>query len=140
MTPGAGEGAEHRWVEHTAEVELRVEAGSPEAVLREALAGIAELLGEPDGEGRSVSERIELTATDRPALLAGWLEELVFLAETRGLICERVEALEVGEDSLRATVELRQGVPSHLVKAVTYHGLRFEREGERWVACAVLDV
>ena len=140
MTDRAPGWAEHRWIDHTAEVELRIEAGSPEAVLREALAAVAELLGEPDRGRETASERIELTAADRPALLAAWVEELAFLAETRGLICERVEALEAGEDSLRAKVELRPGEAAHLVKAITYHGLRFEREGERWVAAAVLDV
>lgn len=140
MIDRGGEWAKHRWIDHTAEVELRIEAGSAEAVLREALAAVAELLGEPDATRPPVSERIELTAPDRPALLAGWVEELAFLAETRGLICEGVEELEAGEDTLRATVELRPGEAAHLVKAVTYHGLRFEREGKRWVAAAVLDV
>jgi SHS2 domain-containing protein len=140
LTGRAGEWAEHRWIDHTAEVELRIEAGSPEAVLREALAAVGELLGEPDEARPPVSVRIELMAPDRPALLAGWVEELAFLAETRGLICERVEELEAGEDSLVATIELRPGEAAHLVKAATYHGLRFEREGERWVAAAVLDV
>jgi SHS2 domain-containing protein len=140
LTDRASGWAEHRWIDHTAEVELRIEAGSPEAVLREALAAVAELLGEPNRRRETVSERIALTAVDRPALLAAWVEELAFLAETRGLVCERVEALEAGEDSLRAKVELRPGEAAHLVKGVTYHGLRFEREGERWVAAAVLDV
>jgi SHS2 domain-containing protein len=140
LTARPSDEAEHRWVDHTAEVELRIEAGSPEAVLGEALAAVAELLGEPDRGKEAVSQQIELAAADRPALLAAWVEELAFLAETRDLICERVGSLEAGEDSLRARVELRPGEAAHLVKGVTYHGLRFEREGERWIAACVLDV
>lgn len=130
----------HRWVEHTSEVELHVEATSPEAVLAEALEAVSELLGERDPSSPSALERIELTAEDRPALLAAWLDELAFLAETRGLICERVRQLEAGPDRLRASVELRPGTPAHLVKAVTYHGLSFEPVDGRWVATATLDV
>ncbi len=130
----------HEWIEHTSEVELRIEGDSPEAVLREAVEAVSELLGEPDPGAAPVSERIELEASDRPALLAAWLEELAFLAETRGLICERSGELEAGEDRLRATVELRPGEPAHLVKAVTYHGLRFEPAGRAWLGSAILDV
>lgn len=130
----------YRWIEHTSEVELRVDADAPEAVVREALTAVSELLGEADPEEPSVSESIDLEAGDRPALLAAWLEELAFLAETRGLICEDVLELELGEDRLRATMGARPGTPRHLVKSVTYHRLRFERSDAGWVATVVLDV
>jgi SHS2 domain-containing protein len=130
----------YRWIDHVSEVELRIEADSPEAVISEALEAVSELLGDPDENQGTVHERVALEAPDRPALLAAWLEELAFLAETRGLICERLVALEVGDAALEATVEARRGAPRHLVKAVTYHGLRFAPSGEGWVASAMLDV
>ncbi len=36
-------------------------------------------------------------AADRPALLAEWLAELAFLAETEGFVADRVETLELEE-------------------------------------------
>lgn len=130
----------HRWIEHTAEVELVIDAESEHAVFGEALIAVSELLGRPVAGERSLRQPIELTARDRPALLAAWLEELVFLSEVRGLICERLVELELDGWALRATVEARPGIARHLVKAVTYHRLRFERAGDRWIAGAVLDV
>lgn len=130
----------YRWIDHTAEVELRIEAASPEAVLREALEAVVDMLGEPARSEPVVREMVELEASDRAALLAAWIEELAFIAETRGLIGERLEELEVEGSRLRATVEARPGDARHLVKAVTYHGLRFERSGDRWEASVVLDV
>jgi SHS2 domain-containing protein len=130
----------HRWIDHIAEVELQVEADSPGRVVGEALDAVRELLGEPSEEEPVVLERIEVDARDRPALLAGWLEELVFLAESRQLLCVGIVDLEVEANAIRATVEARPGAPRHLIKAVTYHRLRFERSGDRWVAGAVLDV
>ncbi len=130
----------HRWIDHTAEVELRIDADSPEEVLRESLAAVSELLGAADESEEVVLERVVVEAQDRPALLAAWLEELVFLAETRGLVCEGLADLALQEGVLRATVEARRGEPRHLIKAVTYHGLRFEPSGGRWLASAVLDV
>jgi SHS2 domain-containing protein len=128
----------YRWVDHTAEVELEIDAGSEREVFADALAALAELLG-ATGEGDELRS-VELRAADRPALLAAWLEELVFLAEIEGFEPLGLESLELGDDSLRATVRGRVGDPPHLVKAVTYHRLAFARAGSGYSARVVLDV
>ena len=128
----------YRWVDHTAEVELEVAADSEREVFADALAALAELL-DAAGEGDE-PRSVELRAPDRPALLAAWLEELVFLAETQGFEPLGLESLELGDGSLRATVRGRLGAPPHLVKAVTYHRLAFARTGSGYSARVVLDV
>ena len=130
----------YRWIDHTAEVELVVEAESEAAVYGEALTAVAELLGRPDPDGPPVRRAIELAERDRPALLAAWLEELVFMSEAHGLICARLVDIELADGAVRAAVEARPGAALHLVKAITYHRLRFERTEDRWIAGAVLDV
>jgi SHS2 domain-containing protein len=57
-----------RWVEHTAELELEIEAPSEEAVFAEAVAAFAELVG--GGSGPSVTREVEVEADDRAMLLA----------------------------------------------------------------------
>ena len=130
----------HRYIDHTAEVELRIEAESAEEVVAEVPAAVAELLGELDPDAPAATERVEVEAPDRPALLAAFVEELAYLAEVRGFIPERIAELDLAERAVQATVEGRAGRPHHLVKAVTLHGLRFERAGDRWEAAVVLDV
>ena len=126
-----------RWAEHTGELELELQADSEEAVFAEALAAVRELLGGARGE--PIERQVELSAGDRGALLADWVAELAYLAESDGLVPERLELLELGADRLRARVEGRRGEPPHLVKAATYHRLRFERS-DGWSARVVLDV
>ena len=128
----------YRWVDHTAEVELEIEAPSEREVLADALAALAELLGvtEEGGERRTVVA----SATDRPALLAGWLEELLFLSESEGFVATRLDQLELGAEEARATVSGRLADPPPLVKAVTYHRLQFEPLGIGYRARVVLDV
>jgi SHS2 domain-containing protein len=129
----------YRWVDHTAELELEIEAPSEEAVFAEALAAFAELAGE--GNGDSASSAVEVEADDRPLLLVEWLSELVYLSEAEQLIPERVTSLELEDGRLRATVEGRRGRPRHLVKAVTLHGLELRRDNSGgWRARVVLDV
>ncbi len=129
----------YRWIEHTGELELAIEARSEADIFADALRALAELLGEEPG-GKPVRRKISLVAADRAVLLAEWLEELVFLAETADLVPARIESLELGETSLNAVVAARRGRPPHLVKAVTYHRLEFAHIDGRWHARTVLDV
>ena len=129
----------YRWVEHTAELELEVEAAGEAEVFADAAAALGELLD--DGSGGPAERReIVLRSAERATLLADWLEELVFLAETEDFVPERIAMLELTSDGLSAAVEGRKGRPPHLVKAVTYHGLEFRAEEGRVRARAVLDV
>ena len=128
----------HRWIEHTAELELEIDAATEEGVFVEAAEALRALLG-MRAHGGPALRQVEAAASDRPALLADWLNELVFLSE-QGFVPERVVALELGDAGLRATVEGRTGEPRSLVKAVTYHRLRLEPEGVRWRGRVVLDV
>jgi SHS2 domain-containing protein len=129
----------YRWIDHTAELELEVEASSPEDVLSEAAAALAALLGGGNGEPAG-TRAIEVTAGDRAALLAAFLEELVYLAESESLVPTGVQAVELSDRRLEARVELERGDPPHLVKAVTYHRLAFEPHEDGYRARAVLDV
>jgi SHS2 domain-containing protein len=127
----------YEWADHTAEVELHIEADSEETIFRDAVRAYAELVGadcEPT-ERRSVI----VAAHDRATLLAQWLEELIYLGED-GFTVIGASKLELGSNRVVAALE---GCPKHarpLVKAVTYHRLEFGRKGGRWNARVVLDV
>jgi SHS2 domain-containing protein len=129
----------YEWIDHTAEVELHVEAESREEIFAEALAAFAELVGRED-EGERVEHEVTAEAQDDATLLAEWLGELVFLAETDDFVPERLERLELDGTRLRAVVAGHRGRPAHLVKAVTYHGLELAHDGSIWRARVVLDV
>jgi SHS2 domain-containing protein len=129
----------YRWVDHTAELELEIEAPSEEAVFAEALAALAELAG--DAGGPPVSRDLEVAADDRTLLLVEWLSELVYLSEIEEFVPERIASMELAEGTLRATVQGHRGQPRHLVKAVTLHRLELEGDDEvGWWARVVLDV
>jgi SHS2 domain-containing protein len=129
----------YRWVEHTGELELEIEAADEEAVFREGFEAMRELL-DADAGGEPLARKVELAGRDRAALLADWLAELAILGETEGLVPERISELELDSGGLRATVEGHADSPAHLVKGATYHRLAFEPSGQGWFARVVLDV
>lgn len=129
----------YRFADHTGEIEIELEAASEPELFGEGLAAMRELL-EDAPEGERLRRAVAVEARDRATLLADWLGELAFLAETEGLVPERVAELELEDRALRAVVEGRRGSPAHLVKAATYHRLALERTGDRLRARVVLDV
>ena len=125
-------------MEHTGELEVEIEAPTEQGVFEEGFEAMRELLGGAGGVRRR--RDLSIKAPDRAALLAEWLAELAFIAESEGLVPARLESLELGEDGLTAVVIGSEGHPPHLVKAATYHRLALERSENGWRATVVLDV
>jgi SHS2 domain-containing protein len=129
----------YRWVEHTSELELEIEAETERAVFEEALAAFGELVAQ--GERREEEQRaVEAVGDHRKSLLVAWLEELTFLAETEAFVPVRASELALGDGVLRATVRGHRGRPRQLVKAVTLHRLQFVPDDGGFRARVVLDV
>jgi SHS2 domain-containing protein len=129
----------YQWRSHTAEIELAIEADRPEQVFAEAVTAFAELVA-LDRVGEELKREATLDASDRGALLVEWLEELIFLADTKSFVAERVDDLTLDGSSLRATLVGRRARVEPLVKAATYHGLDFAERDGVWHARVVLDV
>ena len=125
-------------MEHTGELEVEIEAPTERGVFEDGFGAMRELLGGAGSAGRR--RDVSIKAADRAALLAEWLAELAFIAESEGLVPARLESLELGEDGLTAVVIGSEGHPPHLVKAATYHRLALERSENGWRATVVLDV
>jgi SHS2 domain-containing protein len=128
-----------RWIEHTGELELELEAAAERSIFEAAFQAMRELMSS-DRSRKRIEVPVALTGGDRAALLADWIGELAFLGETRGLVPDRLASLDLTEEGVSAVVEGTAGNPPHLVKGATYHRLRFERIDEGWRARVVLDV
>jgi SHS2 domain-containing protein len=129
----------HEWVDHTSELELRIEAPSPEEAFSEAMAALGELL-DGDVSGTADEHEISVSAPDQATLLAEWLNELVYLAETSGFVPNRIERVSLGDTVMDATVAGIRGEPRPLVKAVTYHRLELTDTDDAWRARVIFDV
>ena len=128
-----------RWIEHTGELELELDAATERGIFEAGFHAMRELMSSTQSRER-IEVPVALTGGDRAALLADWLGGLAFLAETRGLVPDRLASLDLTDEGLSAVVEGGAGNPPHLVKGATYHRLRFDRTEEGWRARVVLDV
>jgi SHS2 domain-containing protein len=128
----------YEWRSHTADIELRVLAPSENGVLADAADAFGRYV-ELDRDGEPARHELDLEAPDRGSLLVALLEELIFLADTEGFVPDRSE-LCVDGGRLSGVLDGRRTRIDPIVKAATYHGLRFERNGDVWDARIVFDV
>lgn len=132
----------HRWVDHTAEVQLQVGAGSLAGLLAEAGRALGALLlrgreAEPSGEART----IEVSSVDREALLVDWLNEIIFLAEVERWVAVDLDFSAASETHLKASARgASVADPPALVKAATFHGLAVEERDGGLQAEVIFDV
>ena len=148
-TPLAGAGGGFELLEHTADVGIRARGPTLEETFEQATLGLAEVQGAlaPGREGvLGLGERVavQVSAPDPGALLVDWLNEVLWLAETRQAAVAGVRVERVGAAVASGSVVLDSGGPAPdgtFVKAVTYHRLRVEPDPEGgWLVEVYLDV
>lgn len=138
-----------RMLEHTADVGFEVEAASPAEVFEAAASALLRVIFEselPQRGRRTV--RLVLQATDLEALLVRWLDELIYLVQTRGDVPVRTRVrLSAAPQGPRLEAELEllpfEAVADRFageVKAATYHGLKLKKTETGWTASVILDV
>ncbi len=134
--------ASHVFEEHTGEARIRVRAKSLAGVFEEAARAVAGLMCANASGPSGHPLRVDVQAPDREALLAAWVDELVFLSETHKRVWTepRVEALT--DTELHAVVRGIEPVALRTqVKAATLHDLHIvEDPPGRFEATLVLDV
>lgn len=132
-------------IEHTADVGLRVTAPDLDRLFADAACGLFAVIAGDLGQIRA-SQEVEIQVPgDRPdELLFDWLDELLYLFDTRHLLLAEFQVLVYGA-GLQAVA---RGEPwdtnrhhlEHEVKAITYHGLKVEQTGNGWLAELILDI
>lgn len=132
-------------IEHTADAGIEATGRDLAELFENAAAGMFEIIA--DTGSLSPGEQVKVEAgTTNPAideLLVSWLEELIFLGETRALLFQRVkiDRLEGGQVSGTAFGEPldsnRNAVRDEL-KAVTYHQLKVEKDPSGGWTCRVI--
>ncbi len=142
MTMAFSPRSSFEFLPHVGELRLRLRGSGIADVLGQAALALAELLrpASPPADSVRVHE-IVLDAPDRASLLVDWLNELLFLAERDCWLPAHVDLLEATETGLRATVRgpVLDEAPS-LVKAATWHGLRFDAREDGFEAEVLLDI
>jgi SHS2 domain-containing protein len=128
-------------VEHTADRALRIWARDLTNLFVGAAQGMYSLMADIDGLVATTWRQINLEEWDLESLLVSWLNELLFLTETQGLLFIEFRFESLTDETLVAHVG---GVPGSAtragIKAATFHDLRLLREAGEWTTTLTFDV
>jgi SHS2 domain-containing protein len=130
-------------LEHTADVGLRARAATVTTLFEQTTRGLCDIAGIwQDAPGSSVA--IDVEARDREGLIVDWLNEVLYLHDSRNVAVGSVEVDEVSEQRARGRVTvhpLGEGAETAIqVKAVTYHQLDVREIPSGWSATVFFDI
>jgi len=134
-----------RIIDHTADVGMAVRGGNLGEILSNAAVALFSLITDLDQVAEESRFDVEVKADDSTSLLVDWLNELVYLFDTRHVLLCRFEMLKVTERELEAACYGEAFDPSkhklmREIKAATYHMLTLERHGGALEARVILDI
>ncbi|MBW1979762.1 MAG: archease [Deltaproteobacteria bacterium] len=130
--------------DHTADVGIRVRAATLGGIFELAARAMTEIITEVQLISPRVQRTFNLIEEDLEILLVNWLQQLLYVFDTEGLIFGKFQA-EVEEAALRATAWGEQfSADVHVVKteikAVTYHQLEVVQVKDGWQAQVIFDL
>jgi len=134
-------------IDHTADVGIRVEGDSLGELFSEAARATFEILIETRREYiPSIEVPVSIKAPSVDQLLVRWLQELLYVFDTRRLVLTKFYIDEIDEGSLEGmAMGIKYDSTRHHqkleIKAVTYHRLKVAKgEGGRWKAEIIFDI
>jgi len=139
IPPASGHGYEQ--IEHTADLALRIYGRDLHELLANAAYAMFSQLADLQRIALSVRREVEVEGTDYESLLVNWLNELLYLHETRGEVYSTFDIHALSPQHLQATVRGEHSQEIYtIIKGATYHDLAINKTTEGYTATVVFDV
>jgi SHS2 domain-containing protein len=140
-----GQKVTYRFLPHTADIKVAIEAASFEELLADATVIMRGLLAGEGGVEKREERRVAATGADASEVLLHYLQELLYLFDTEGFLPAIMDTDRFTGNEMAARVGGEVYDPARHehqpeVKAVTRHGLRVERRADAWYAEVLFDV
>lgn len=135
----------HEVFAHTADLGLRIEAGSLPDLLAEAATGLFEIIAGDLAQIRATrEERFTIPGTDPTWLLFDWIAELHAAFELRRMLFCTFSVV-VNDSGLVAVAggepyDPAVHVLAHEIKAITQHELLVRQTPAGWLATLIVDI
>ncbi len=133
------------FVDHTGDLGIRVFGKDLPDLFFHAAEALFCVITDPESILAKESLKIAIEGHELEELLISWLNEFVYLFDTKGLLFREFEFISLNEHSLEAVVrgepydESRHPIKT-TVKSATYHQLQIRRTNRGWEAQIILDL
>jgi len=136
-------------LEHTADIGIMAYGKTKREVFINSAKGMFEIIAGNNNDiaNNNFSCKVILKAENLENLLVAWLNELLYIGETRLVILNKFHIKELSNFQIKAEVEgIKINPPSvkieKEIKAVTYHCLEIKKDEERgfWSTRVIFDI
>ena len=130
-------------LEHTADVKIRVEAGTLEELFSEAVRALMmTMYGSVEAGTRTV--RVEVHSADLEGLVHDLLSEALFLSEVEDVVFSSAR-LTIGKGVVSGILQGEPFDPARHrggseVKGISYSGMKIRKEDDTYILDIILDV
>ena len=135
-------------IDHTADIGLIAYGKNKEEVFNNTAKGMFKIIaGGTKDLKENFYDKIKLEADNLEGLLFAWLNELLYISETKLVILSKFKIKELSDFQIKAEVEGMKINPPSVkiekeIKAATYHRLEFKKDEESgfWRAQVIFDI
>ena len=135
-------------IEHTADIGIKVHGKDLKELFLNGAAAMFDIMAEkkPISGTRDLTSEsiiIEQTANNLEELLVSWLNELLSLSATKGLIFNKFKIDRIDKNNLKAKIsgeDIKNYKINTEIKAATYHELKIGNKNSGYDAEVILDV
>lgn len=127
---------------HRADLKIVAFGNTKEELFKNCMIGMFSLAHyEPEKNSHKVVRSIKIQSFDTQSLLVDFLNELLYLAETKKEVYTDIDFKKFTENKIVATVKgkrlKRMGIH---IKGVTHHGLSITQRGRKWKVVVLCDI
>lgn len=132
----------YEFLEHPSDIKIRAFGSDlPEMFVNAALGMMAFLYGDASSIPSSKkSHKIQIESSNLESSLVDWLSEILWLSDTKHCVCTNIQIIEFGDNKIIADVFFVEATANDDIKAVTYHDLKVEKVGNKWISEVVFDI
>ncbi len=134
-----------RFIEHTADIGVEIYGKDLKELFENGARAFFDIITDIARVRPLNIESIEIKADDLKDLLIGWIDEFIFLFDTKHLLFSHYKIEKINEHSLIAIVKgeplnLSRHEIRNVIKAVTYHHLEIQNRNGIWMARIIFDI
>ncbi|HKL48336.1 MAG TPA: archease [Desulfuromonadales bacterium] len=132
-------------LEHTADIGIQAQADTLSGLFVATACGLRDVLSESEPATPDQTIAVDIEGADHEELLVNWLNEILYLLESRHLFPVDFLIDSLDSDHLKGrvhgfTLDPGEARLDREVKSATYHQLKVEKEGGTWSARIYLDL
>jgi SHS2 domain-containing protein len=135
----------YRFLKHTADLKVRIRESSLEMAFITSALALKQAIAEGIMVKPKKTRKIKVSGDDLSSLLYNFLEEFLFLLDSKGFLLAEIDNLKLDKKKFEIIASISGDLSknykfSNDVKAITYNEMKIKQEKKQTIIEFVLDV